>query len=290
MYTKSHRQNHDLNQDQNHQLSLGKWASAVVVSALSGAIASLALGVAEPSWSVSKYEGQASVQASVNVGQVVPTASISTSTATSTNDIIGQTTARAYWQRGVKKEISGDYEGAVADFTQAIEIDPSYAPAYDSRGIAHFRLGNNVELALADFSKAIELDPENVNAYSNRCSAYRILRRLSEAASDCDRAVEIAPDFPNVYNSRGNLRIDMKQYRGAIADFNRAIELKPDIGQPYYNRGRAYRIQGRNAEALADFRQAAILYKQAGNRRYYLDAVRAVQELEKTNGGEATES
>ncbi|MEI6427655.1 MAG: tetratricopeptide repeat protein [Pseudanabaena sp. ELA607] len=246
--------------------------SAIVATTLTGTITGLALGLVEPSWSLANNNEQTN-----SLGQ------------TSQNATVAQTSARSYWQRGVKKEMSGDYEGAVADFTKAIEIDPNYAPAYDSRGIAHFRLGNNVELALADFSKAIELDPENVNAYSNRCSAYRILKKWRDAASDCDRAVEIAPDFPNVYNSRGNLRIDMKQYQGAIADFNRAIELKPDIGQPYYNRGRAYRIQGRNDEALEDFRQAAILYKKAGNRRYYLDAVRAVQELEDAKQGGGTE-
>ncbi len=260
--------------------SAAQWLKLIVTSTLSGAIASLTFGVVAPSWSASANNRLDVL--SIGVGQ--------TPNKDAANEIISQNSARSYWQRGVKKEISGDYEGAVADFTKAIEIDPNYAPAYDSRGIAHFRLGNNVELALADFSKAIEIDPENVNAYSNRCSAYRILKQWANAANDCDRAVEIAPDFPNVYNSRGNLRIDMKQYQGAIADFNRAIELKPDIGQPYYNRGRAYRILRRNTEALADFRQAAILYEQAGNRRYYLDAVRAVRELERTNREETKET
>jgi lipoprotein NlpI len=46
-----------------------------------------------------------------------------------------------------------DYEGAIKDFNKAIELDPSRASAYSSRGLAKYYLLNK-EGACADWIKA----------------------------------------------------------------------------------------------------------------------------------------
>ena len=47
----------------------------------------------------------------------------------------------------------------MADFDQAIQINPDYAEAYNNRGLTHSELKRH-EDALADFSRAFELNPE----------------------------------------------------------------------------------------------------------------------------------
>lgn len=66
------------------------------------------------------------------------------------------TTARDYTNRGVARQIKGDVDGAIADYTKAIEIDPRLAPAYNNRGNARRDIGD-VNGAIADCSKAIEI-------------------------------------------------------------------------------------------------------------------------------------
>ncbi len=56
------------------------------------------------------------------------------------------------------------YEDAVAQFTNAIEIEPSNADYYYARGKAYESLEKYSE-AKADFEKAIVFAPKNVNAY-----------------------------------------------------------------------------------------------------------------------------
>ena len=55
----------------------------------------------------------------------------------------------------------------IVDYTQAIELDPSFVGAYANRGYAYYKLGD-LESALADFDKVLELDPQNVDARKSR--------------------------------------------------------------------------------------------------------------------------
>jgi len=75
--------------------------------------------------------------------------------------------ALAYFNRGNAKRNLGDFEGAIADYDEAIRLDPDGADAYTSRGLAKANLGN-LEGAIADFDEAIRLDPEYTIAYFNR--------------------------------------------------------------------------------------------------------------------------
>ena len=68
---------------------------------------------------------------------------------------------------GVDKYEQGDYQGAIADYTKALEINPESANAYYNRGNAKNKLGDH-QGAIADYTKALEIDPQNGIAYLNR--------------------------------------------------------------------------------------------------------------------------
>jgi tetratricopeptide (TPR) repeat protein len=58
----------------------------------------------------------------------------------------------------------GEYEQAITNFDQAIELDPVLTRAYLHRGYAYDQLGSYNE-ARADFEKAQTLDPEGTQTY-----------------------------------------------------------------------------------------------------------------------------
>ncbi len=60
----------------------------------------------------------------------------------------------AYYNRGCCHFDIKDYEAAIADFSQAIQIDPNQVIAYTARGNAHLALGNTTKAEL-DFQKAM---------------------------------------------------------------------------------------------------------------------------------------
>src|SRR5438045_3959189 len=72
-----------------------------------------------------------------------------------------------YNNSGKASFIKGDLDGAIADFTKAIEINPLLAETYNSRGVVWSFKGNLKE-AIRDFDRAIKLDSRYAMAYANR--------------------------------------------------------------------------------------------------------------------------
>src|SRR6266542_1101227 len=67
----------------------------------------------------------------------------------------------AYFNRGLAKKSIGDDDGAIDDYTRAIEINPRDAAAYNNRGLARYDNGD-YDLAFDDYTKAIEINTRDV--------------------------------------------------------------------------------------------------------------------------------
>jgi Flp pilus assembly protein TadD len=113
--------------------------------------------------------------------------------------------ATDYCNRGAEKGQKGDFNGALADFSKAIELKPDYAEAYNKRGLAKGGLAkspNDVDSALADYNKAIELKPDYAEAYYNRGVAKQAKGDKSGALADQNKAIELKPDYAQAYANR----------------------------------------------------------------------------------------
>tara|TARA_B110000003_G_scaffold13657_1_gene13552 strand:+ start:36 stop:335 length:300 start_codon:yes stop_codon:yes gene_type:complete len=81
-------------------------------------------------------------------------------------------TAEEYYQSGYDKDEAGDYKGAIADYTKAIEHtpNPNYADAYFSRGLSKSDL-KDLTGACADWKKAASLGYTNSAEWvANQCN------------------------------------------------------------------------------------------------------------------------
>ena len=91
----------------------------------------------------------------------------------------GSQDAIVYYGRGLAKSTKGDQDGAIADFSRAIELNPKLAEAYLNRGLAKSTKGDQ-DGAIADESQAIELNPKLAEAYLNRGGAKQTKGDLEE--------------------------------------------------------------------------------------------------------------
>jgi tetratricopeptide (TPR) repeat protein len=173
----------------------------------------------------------------------------------------------AIWfnNRGIAYKAKGDLDRAVADYDQAIRLDPTYAPALNSRGIAYKARGD-VDKAIADYDRVIALNPQSAPAFNNRGYAYYTRKSYDRAVADYDVALKLDPANALTLNNRGYAFFTLKDYDRAIADYDRAIGLDPrpamaGVGgrshvNVYINRGVAYAYKGDFDRAIADYNEA----------------------------------
>ena len=84
----------------------------------------------------------------------------------------------------------GDFKGAIADYTKAIEINPNYGRAYNNRGNSKHNL-KDYQGAIADYTKAIKIDPNDADYYYNRGNSKEELGDLKGACTDWRKAAEL---------------------------------------------------------------------------------------------------
>ena len=107
----------------------------------------------------------------------------------------------ACYNRGISRCHEEDYEAAISDFDQALQLNPKLADAYYNRGLAYTKLGQYQE-AIEDYTEALEINPNWADAYNNRGNAYYKLGNHEKAIADYNQALSINPDLAEVYRNR----------------------------------------------------------------------------------------
>jgi tetratricopeptide (TPR) repeat protein len=145
--------------------------------------------------------------------------------------------------------------GAIADFSARIAIDPSNPKAAFDRAMAYADK-NDLDRALPDYDRAIALDPKFALAYFGRGGARQTKGDLTRAQADFDEAIRLNPDNSGYYRARGLLRKRREDYDGAVTDLSNAIRLNPNDKLAYIFRGNTYKQQTAFDKALADYESA----------------------------------
>ncbi len=87
--------------------------------------------------------------------------------------------------------------------------------------------GKDIDGAIADFSRAIALNPSNGGYYLIRAGAKERKRDYDGAIADCTQAIRIDPKDAGGYQCRGNMKQKKGDIKGAEADFARVKQLGP---------------------------------------------------------------
>jgi Flp pilus assembly protein TadD len=102
------------------------------------------------------------------------------------------------------------------------------AATYVNRGTM-FMAVMNWGAALADFDQAILLEPTMAEAYVNRGGALVGLRRFKEAEAEISKGLAMMPEEPEkAYGNRALARWSQDDLKGAYEDFKMAQMLKPE--------------------------------------------------------------
>jgi Tfp pilus assembly protein PilF len=154
--------------------------------------------------------------------------------------------------------------------------------AYVSRAVGYGRFRGDLDLAIADYSEAIRLDPTIVAAYAGRGVSYVRKGNVDLAFKDLNEGLRRNPNNSAVHNGLGTYHLAKGEYDSALVEFNTAIRLQPQYLYAYRYRAEAYEGKGDLAAALADFRVALSFdpdKKQIGGREAAEGIARVEQKL-----------
>jgi tetratricopeptide (TPR) repeat protein len=95
--------------------------------------------------------------------------------------------AEAYFNRGITKHALRDYDGALADYSKSIRLEPAHAKPYCFRGRMKSDL-KDYHGGIDDFTKALELNPDYAEVYFDRAIAFLGVGQKKEALADFQMA------------------------------------------------------------------------------------------------------
>ena len=164
----------------------------------------------------------------------------------------------AFCQRGTARMSKGDPAGALADMDRAVELLPRFAFIWSVRAEARGKLGDLAGV-IEDASRAIELEPGNGGAWLLRGKALDARGERARGLAEIERAIALAPDLVDGWMARARIRDEAEDRGGAIEDYSRAIELDPRRALAWYGRGEDLFRKDRVADAIRDFDRAIAL-------------------------------
>ena len=182
----------------------------------------------------------------------------------SEKELGGEISAELLLARGIAFAEKGQFDRAIADYDEAIRLDPQYADAFNHRGFSYGKKGD-YDHAIADHDEAIKLNPKDAVAFGHRATAYVLNDQYDRAIADYDEAIRLDGNFALPFAGRGMAYSAKGQYDHAIADYDEAIRLDRNFAEAFALRGIAYSAKGQHDRAFADYDEAIRLNPQDTN-------------------------
>jgi tetratricopeptide (TPR) repeat protein len=128
-------------------------------------------------------------------------------------------------RRGGIRALEDDFVGAVADYEDALRLNPGFAMAYLSRGHARYHLRDR--RGLQDYRTALEMDPETTIRELARLFREDVARDPSAVLANCEKHLRINPQDVLAYVRRGMTLLLLGQ--DPRADLERFSAMAPDL-------------------------------------------------------------
>jgi serine/threonine-protein kinase len=172
--------------------------------------------------------------------------------------------------RGQKAYLSShaskNYQTAIAAYTDAIGIDPTYALAFARRSLAHSvyaadygtgpAIRESFDKAQSDARRAIALAPDLAEGHLALGSYFENgSLDFVRANAEYERALALAPGNAQALRDYGTFAVNMGRAGVGIAAARRAVILDP-LGSSHFTLGQALYFARQNREAVAAFQDA----------------------------------
>jgi tetratricopeptide (TPR) repeat protein len=143
------------------------------------------------------------------------------------------------------------YSATAQDLAAKSTEQPASAQEYIDRGLLLLNAAK-YDGAIADFSEALKLEPKNIWALADRAIARVWKRNFDQAAADLTAVEALDPTNPVLFRAKG-LRAELQRDpKSAIEFYTRSLDRDPGNGFALMHRASSLQAQGKITEALRD--------------------------------------
>ena len=153
----------------------------------------------------------------------------------------------------------GDLDRAIADYTAALALRPTDGPSAVGRGYAYLTKGE-WNKAVSDFSAAADGDKTDADAPYGSAIAWEHLGDIDAAIRGYTQAIENDPKNAGAHLSRGALFARKAEPEKANADFSAAARLRPVLAAALVRKGKGYVLNGEWDSLAGAFFQRRLLF------------------------------
>jgi len=129
-----------------------------------------------------------------------------------------------YYCRGLTNLMLKNFESSIADFTESITLQMKELNALYYRGLANYDAGA-FNRAIRDFSSYLNTESNYAEAYFNLALCYKQLENNQEAINYLSLAIEKNPRHEAAYFERGMIKNKMDDREGCCSDLKKAMEM-----------------------------------------------------------------
>ena len=141
-----------------------------------------------------------------------------------------------------------DWAAAATGFNRAIELNPSYATAYQRFSLYLMAIGRTQE-SIAQMNRARDLEPLSISTNFSLGWRLYMARQYDQAIEQLRNTIEMDPNFALSHLVLGQAYEQKKSYDQAIAEFQKAASISHDSVPAIAALGNAYAIAERKPEA-----------------------------------------
>ena len=142
----------------------------------------------------------------------------------------------AFFLRGNAKWKEKEYHEAIKWYTEAIAKRPDFSDAYYNRGLVYQILEKNDE-ALADFSNATDLDAKFAPALFKMAEMLQTLQQSDEAVIAVESLVKSFPDSAANWTLKGDILLQKSDLSGSLSSYDRSLALDSTSIETLINKG-----------------------------------------------------
>ncbi len=163
--------------------------------------------------------------------------------------------------------VAGDPETQRTKLEALVALFPNDERAHNELGNFLFFNQQSYERAIKTYQRSIEVNPDFAPPYNSLGYALRFVGDYAGAEEAFQRYAELIPDQPNPYDSYAELLLRMGRHEESIAGYRKALEIDPNFVPSYVGIGTNLMLTGQFDEARDTFAGIEAIARTDAERR-----------------------